>query len=615
MRLATSVDCDMETGADRDKTNEAPKQPVVAKPLGIIGMSGLGVVVGVVTGLGAVVFRELIAFFHNFFFLGRFSLAYNTNVHTQVGPWGIYIILVPAIGALGVVFLVKNFAPEAKGHGVSEVIDSIYFAGGNIRPIVAVIKSLASALSIGSGGSVGREGPMIQIGASFGSTLGQMLKTRTWQRITLIAAGGGGGIAAAFNTPVGGILFAIEILMHEISVRTLVPVAIATATATYVSRIFFGKNPSFAIPALEAHTLRITSLPEVGFYLGLGIFMGLVSAFYINVLYGAEDVIEGLIKNYYLRHVLGMLCIGILMYVMLARTGHYYIEGVGYATIQDILSGALEGGGFLLLLFALKLLATSVTIGSGASGGIFSPGMFLGASAGAAYGELLRHIFPGAGISVPAFAVAGMAAVIGGSTGAAVTAIVMIFEMTLDYSVILPITVSVAIADAVRRMISRETIYTRKIVRRGHPMPEALQTNFYQLRPARDLMDSRIEALPANLTLGQFANAVTGHTQVLRFLVERDRLVVGVITRDAALVALEERGGDVPIVAAADMAFVVISGKTTLLEIIATMERTGGTVALVGRKEGSFAIDNIEGVISKDILADAMIGAMHMFTD
>ena len=179
------------------------------------------------------IFTQPVFSWKDFFF-------YEANVHTPPGPWGPFIILVPVIGGIGVTWLVRTFAPEARGHGVPEVMDAIYYNKSVIRPVVAVIKSLASALSIGSGGSVGREGPIVQIGSAFGSGVGQWLCIPAWQRTTLIAAGAGAGIAATFNTPIGGILFAAELLLHEVSVWTLVPVAIATASASYVGRFFFG---------------------------------------------------------------------------------------------------------------------------------------------------------------------------------------------------------------------------------------------------------------------------------------------------------------------------------------------------------------------------------------
>ncbi len=447
------------------------------RTLGQLNLALLTVVVGIAAGLGAVAFRGLIAVIHNILFLKKFSFAYDANIHTVGSPWGIFVILVPILGAIGVVFLVKNFAPEAKGHGVPEVIDAIYYSKGVIRPIVAVIKSLASALSIGSGGAVGREGPIIQIGSSFGSTVGQVLRLSSWQRITLIAAGAGGGIAATFNTPIGGILFATEIMMHEISVRTLVPVSIATITATYIGQLFFGAHPSFVVPALETPYYNVASPWGLLSYVGLGAIMGLVSAAFIKSIYGFEDFFEKHIKSsYYLRHITGMAIVGVMMYIMYRAFGHYYIEGVGYATIQDILSANLNTVFLLLLLFALKLFSVSLTLGSGASGGIFSPGLFMGATIGGAYGIVITMVFPSLGVSPPAFAVAGMAGAIGGSTGAAMTAIVMIFEMTRDYTVIIPMAITVAVSYAIRKRFSAATIYTEKLVRRGHFLPDDLQT-------------------------------------------------------------------------------------------------------------------------------------------
>jgi CIC family chloride channel protein len=432
----------------------------------------LAVLAGIVGGLGAVVFRGLIAFFHNLLLLGRFSFIYDATIHTGPSPWGPGVTLVPVLGAAAVVFLVKNFAPEAKGSGVPEVMDAVFYKKGKIRPIVAVIKSLASSLSIGSGGSVGREGPIIQIGATFGSTIAQILKLSIWQRITLIAAGAGAGIAATFNTPVGGVLFTMEILLHEVSARTIVPVAISTATATYVGRYFFGAHPSFIIPRLEETYFHLTNPWVLVAYIGLGMLMGLVSAIYVKSIYVFEDFFDNHIKGgYYGRHLTGMFLVGIFMYILWISLGHYYIEGVGYATVRDVLSGTLNRLPVLLLLFFLKLISTSLTLGSGASGGIFSPGLFMGVTAGGAYGNLVSRIFPTLGISPAAFAVAGMVGVIGGSTGAVMTAIVMIFEMTMDYTVIIPVTITVALSHGIRKMLSPQSIYTLKLVRRGHLMP------------------------------------------------------------------------------------------------------------------------------------------------
>ena len=206
--------------------------------IGLARLSILGVLVGIIAGAGAVFFRDLIGLIHNVAFLGDFSIEYDANRFTPPSPWGAFIIVVPAVGGFIVTYLVEKFAPEARGHGVPEVIDAIYYREGVIRPVVGVVKSLASAVSIGTGAAVGREGPIAQIGASFGSLVGQIIGMAPWQRVTLVAAGAGAGIAATFNTPIGGVMFAVELMMPELSARTFLPVALATGTATFIGRIF-----------------------------------------------------------------------------------------------------------------------------------------------------------------------------------------------------------------------------------------------------------------------------------------------------------------------------------------------------------------------------------------
>ncbi len=454
----------------------------------MLRLTGLAILTGVIAGLGAVAFRGLIGFFHNLLFFGKFSYVYNTNAHTPPSPWGPFVILVPVVGAVLVAFLVKNFAPEAKGHGVPEVMDAIYYNRGIIRPVVAVIKSVASAISIGSGGSVGREGPIVQIGSTFGSVVGQYLPIATWERITLIAGGAGGGIAATFNTPVGGVLFAVELMMTEISARTVVPVALSTATAAYIGRVLLGDQPSFVLGTSEVLHFHLGNPFVLIAFAVLGLILGLLSAAFIRSIYGLEDFFDHRVRgSYYRRHLLGMLAVGLIIYAMMVLFGHYYVQGVGYATIQDILSGTGLPIYLLLLLCGLKLLVTSLTLGSGASGGIFSPSLFMGATLGAAFGAMLHWMFPGLPVSVPAFAAAGMAGVVGGATGAAMTAIVMVFEMTLDYNAVLPMTITVALAYGVRRVLQRESIYTMKPARRGHHIPEARHTDTRDLQDADEL--------------------------------------------------------------------------------------------------------------------------------
>src|ERR1700739_3738480 len=258
--------------------------------VGLFRLSLVALCAGIITGFGAVGFRALIGLFHNIAFLGSFSFAYDASVFTPPSPWGPFVILVPVIGGLIVTFLIVNFAPEARGHGVPEVMDAIYYNNGLIRPVVALIKSLASALSIGTGAAVGREGPIIQIGAALGSTLGQLIHMAPWQRITLVAAGAGAGIAATFNTPFGGVMFAIELLMPELSARTFLPVALATGAATFVGRIFLGLQPAFAIPDALLTGGHPASLAALLLYALLGALMGLAATAFIRGLGIAEDI-------------------------------------------------------------------------------------------------------------------------------------------------------------------------------------------------------------------------------------------------------------------------------------------------------------------------------------
>jgi CIC family chloride channel protein len=588
------------------------------KPMRQAGFLFLCTLVGLVAGLGAVVFRALIALSRNALFYGRISTAYDANIHAAASPWGFLVVLVPVIGSLGVTLLVTYFAPEAKGHGVPEIMEAVYYDKGFIRPVVAVFKSLASALSIGSGGSVGREGPIAQIGSAFGSTMGQLFSMTTKQRITLIAAGAGGGIAATFNTPIGGILFAVELLLQEVSVSTLVPVAVTTVTATYVGQLFFGVHPSFVIPALQHPYFHPLNPWLLGPYAALGVFIGAASAVFIYSLYLAEDFFEmRTVDNPYLRHGVGMLVVGGLMYALMAFAGHYYIDGVGYATVEDILSGNIRAVHFLVILFFLKLIATSFTLGSGGSGGIFSPSLFLGATAGGAFGLVLQRFFPGAPVSPVAFAVAGMAGMFGGATGAAMTAIVMIFEMTLDYSVILPMTITVALSYGTRTLLTRESIYTMKLARRNHHIPDALQANLLHFRRARDLMQRPVVTVFSADSMDTLALRASEHPGVRWFLVVEDGVVAGVAPRDYALSASEtERRGWHSVADVMRRDFILVREDETMDSIVARMHRPHAAVAIVLKRSGATSnASDVAGIITWERVAELLEDAVNLFSE
>jgi chloride channel protein, CIC family len=570
--------------------------------IGLLVLCIHALVVGLVTGVGAVALRGLIAFIHNALFLGQFSFFYDANEPTPPSPWGPFIILVPVIGGAIVVYLVRRFAPEARGHGVPEVIDAIYYKEGRIRPVVVIIKSLASALSIGSGASVGREGPIIQIGSGIGSSLGQLFHLRRWETITLVAAGAGAGIAATFNTPLGAVMFAIELMLPELSARTLLPVVLATGTATYVGRFFFGIEPAFIVPMRGIPEAMFPSgLSFLPIYVFFGILCGIASAIFIRVLTAMEDGFDAMPCNAYARNAIGMLSLGVLFYVLLLTVGQYHVEGVGYATIQGILNGELNAAWLLALLFVAKLLATSVSLGSGASGGIFSPSLFLGATLGGCYGALAGDLWPNLSMSAVPFAIIGMAAVVGGATGAAMTAILMIFEMTRDYSVTVPAIISVASAIGIRRLLSRENIYTAKLVRRGHDIPKERHSHMFLIRHAKDVMCPIVGSVPLDEFCrreGQPPPAVTEPATVYE-LVTRGQRVVGVIPRH----------GDAP---AADPAalmtkFTVVRGEAFLQAAMQRMTRRNCPVALVLSDRKRPTSQNVVGVITRQEIAVAVM--------
>jgi chloride channel protein, CIC family len=581
--------------------------------LGLVRLSLLAVVVGLIAGFGAVLFRALIGFIHNVAFLGSFSTSYDASLFTPPGPWGAFIIIVPIFGGLLVTFLVTNFAPEARGHGVPEVMDAIYYKEGVIRPVVAVVKSLASALSIGTGAAVGREGPIIQIGSAIGSSLGQIIHMAPWQRITLVAAGAGAGIAATFNTPIGGVMFAIELMMPELSARTFLPVALSTGTATFIGRIFFGLHPAFAIPPSLLTSQQPASLTELLLYALLGALIGVAATAFVRGLTLAEELFER-IKNPYLRHSAGMLLIGVLIYTLMRSAGHYYVEGVGYSTIQAILSGDLGLPAFLVLLFAAKLFATSTSLGSGASGGVFSPSLFMGATIGGAFGSLVTAIHPIDGFGVTTCAIIGMAAMVGGGTGAAMTAVTMIFEMTRDYDLVVPSIIAVALAIGVRRLLSPENIYTIKLVGRGHMVPKAMHANMFLVRRAGEVMERDVVVVPADADFDGFLRQHGAAGGMKHVVVTRGNHIAGVVRVNTGLRrGLEAAYSGVTMNDVAQRNFTLARENDIVFDIVQRMARHGAGMAVVGKAKGRWRPSDIVGVISKEHIADSVAESIKPF--
>jgi len=596
---------------------KAPTQPADnpdrTTRMGLATHCALACVLGVVTGLGAVLFRDLIGLIHNVMFLGAAAVKYDANVFTPPSPWGALVILVPAIGGVVVTFLVNNFAPEARGHGVPEVMDAIYYNGGRIRPIVALVKSCASAVAIGTGAAVGREGPIIQIGSAIGSTLGQIVRMTTGQRITLVAAGAGAGIAATFNTPIGGVLFAIELMMPEVSVTTFLPTAIATGTATFVGRLFLGSQPAFSVPAVSPLAVDARTFALLVLYATLGVFVGVAAACFIRGLHLLEDLFDR-IGNRYLRHTFAMLLVGLMMYGLFRAFGHYYVEGVGYATIQSILLGGTSSVSLLLLLFACKLLATSLSLGSGSSGGIFSPSLFMGATLGAGFAGLLQLLHLPIPIDGKSFALVGMGAMVGGGTGAVMTAVAMIFEMTRDYDIVAPMIIAVAFSVGVRRLLSRENIYTLKLFRRGRVVPKALHANMFLVRPAREVMSTDIVTVAADMPFAEFLRSQKGGGLRHLLVVSGDR-IVGVQRVNISLRRGLERGAGVTIGDVANERFVLAHEDEIAFDVIRRMWRRNAFMAVVVRNGGIPRAADVLGVISKEHVADSVAASIQIYPE
>jgi CIC family chloride channel protein len=580
-----------------------------SRRLPLAQLSLLALVLGVFTGLGAVLFRFLIGFIHNLLFAGRALVHYDANVFTAPSPWGALVILVPVFGAVAVTFLVNNFAPEAKGHGVPEVMDAIYYKGGIIRPVVALVKSLASAIAIGSGSSVGREGPIIQIGSALGSTMGQIIHMPVWQRISLVAAGAGAGIAATFNTPIGGVMFAIELMLPEVSVETFLPVAIATGAATFVGRWFFGDAPAFLVPPIQAMTNDSSALLVLLSFAVMGALSGVWAAGFIRGLHLAEDLFER-IQSVYFRHMLGMLMVGVLMYLLFRTLGQYYVDGVGYATVQAVLAGAMSSVWLLGLLSVCKALATSLSLGSGSSGGIFSPSLFMGATLGGGFAALLNAVGFPVQLSVPAFAMVGMGAMVGGGTGAVMTAVTMIFEMTLDYSIVMPMIVAVAMSIGARRMLSRETIYTLKLVRRGRAIPKARHANMFLVRSAGEVMDSDIEVLPAEASFDDYLRQPEHAGRLRHVVVTANGNIYGVIRVNTGLRrGLEAAHTGVSLGDVASRNFIVVPEGETAFDVIRRMWRRNAIMAVVLRG------GEVAGVITKEHVADSVADSIKAYPE
>lgn len=452
----------------------------------------LATLVGLAGGFGAIAFRALIDLIQ--------ALAYGAKGNlleiALSTPWYMKV-WIPAAGGLVVGPLVYFFAREAKGHGVPEVMEAVALRKGVIRKRVVFVKTLASAVSIGVGGSVGREGPIVQIGSAIGSSIGQVLKISAERIRVLVGCGAAAGIAATFNAPIAGSMFALEIILGDFGIATFSPIVISSVVATAVSRHFLGNTPAIVVPSYQ-----LVSAWELPIYFLLGLFCASVAVAFTKSLYRLEDLFDEYTFPPYLKAAIGGLILGVLALFF------PHIMGVGYPAIDQALAGQLS---WLLMFFLIlcKIFATSLTIGSGFSGGIFAPSLFIGAMAGGFFGTVVHALFPEVTASAGAYSIVGMGAVVSGTTHGPISAILILFEMTGNYRIILPLMIACIIGSAAARQLFEDSIYTLKLARRGVNLQAGKEVNLLNSLSVGEAMNPAPEAVPETLTLGRFAERLS----------------------------------------------------------------------------------------------------------
>ncbi len=429
------------------------------------------IIIGLLGGFGAIVLRFLIHFFQD--------ILWGNEMY--IGTWW-KTLLIPAGGAFVVGLIIHFFSQEAKGHGVPEVMEAISLRNGVIRPRVVLSKAVASAITIASGGSVGREGPIIQIGSAIGSALGQMFKISRRRMQTLVGCGAAAGIAAAFNAPIAGAMFSVEILLGDFAISQFSPIVISSVTATVISQMRYGNFPAFEVPKYElVHPIEL--LP----YALLGLIAGAVGILFIKVLYYFEEKFDAVkIPDYY-KTTMG----GILLGIVGLSTPQIF--GVGYEAMDQALLGKM-GIWLLLALIFVKILATALTLGGGSSGGIFAPSLFMGAMTGGFFGSLLHKLFPTVTAGPGAYALVAMSAVVAATTHAPITAILIIFEMTNDYKIILPLMIATIISLIVTRK-QKGSIYTLKLMKKGIDIHGGKEINILKSMKVKEVMRDSIELI------------------------------------------------------------------------------------------------------------------------
>ena len=462
------------------------------------GLLALALLVGAGAGLGAVAFRWMIKGF-TLLLSGHEDYSAAGHAANPYVPWlgRFFVLLAPVLAGLVYGPLVQRYAREARGHGVPEVMYAVARRGGKIAPQVALVKSVASALCIGGGGSVGREGPIVQIGSALGSSLGSWVKVAEDRLKVLVACGAAGGIAATFNAPLAGVFFAMELILRDFTAESFGMVVLASVTASVIGRACLGNNPFLHLPAFQ-----VQHLAQYLLFALLGVLAGALGVGFTKILYRIEDLCDAAWRGpEWARPAVGGLLLGLLLLLLPE------MYGVGYPVLENAVGGKYVIG-FLIVLLVGKIVATSLTIGIGGSGGVFAPSLFMGAMLGSAFGAAAHDLVPGVAGPVGAYGLIGMGAVFAGSARAPITAVIILFELTGEYTIILPLMTAIVLATIVSRALTRDTIYSLKLRRRGIDLDEKPPGAHFAGIQVGAVMEPVPHTLPATMTLTQAADVL-----------------------------------------------------------------------------------------------------------
>lgn len=521
--------------------------------------------VGLLAGAVAFLLYRLIGLFTNLAFYGRWSTNFTSPANNHLGLW---VIPVPVIGGIIVGFMAKYGSPKIKGHGIPEAMEAVLVNRSRIQPRVAILKPISAAIAIGTGGPFGAEGPIIQTGGALGSLVGQVLHTTAAERKVLLACGAAAGMSATFNTPIAGVILAIELLLFEFKSRSFIPLVVASTLATAVHMQLLGTGPMFKVAAMDFGVPR--ALP---FYLLLGVLCGLAAVGFSKALYWTEDQFEKLPINELWWPAIGALGLGVIGYFVPR------VLGVGYDTISDILNGSLALK-LLLVVMIAKVAALVLSLGSGTSGGLLAPMFMSSAALGGMFALVVDKVLPSANLSAGAFALVAMGAVFGAASRATFAFIIFAFEITRDYNAVLPLMLVSVIADGIAMLLQPGTsIMTEKLARRGLRIHQDYEADVLQQVKVAETMDRRAPIVQASMRVGELAERIArADPEVCRhqglILLDDEGRLAGVITRGDVLRALEQdSAGTMSLIEAGAPDAVVTYPDETLHEASAKMLR------------------------------------------